>query len=155
MRKEGNQIFFDVFRREFREEKRKDLPRKVLQNAQNIFFLSERGLGLFIDILWLFGFWWPLVGTGSPLVVGESNSNISNPSFFPASALDAYLKAYPNSNWVDLGVLERFGCLVSKVLKKMKFQWSDQKLWPQEVSWHALHDFQDISTILTLILTYE
>ena len=42
---------FDVFRREFREEKRKDLPRKVLQNAQNIFFLSKGGLGLFIEIL--------------------------------------------------------------------------------------------------------
>jgi len=41
--KRGNQKFFDVFGKEFREEKRKNLPRKVLQNAQNRLFWSEVG----------------------------------------------------------------------------------------------------------------
>ena len=37
----------------------------------------------------------------------------------------------------------------------MKFWQLNQKLWPREISWHALHGLQDISTVLTSILTHE
>ena len=52
--------------------------------------------------------------------------------------------------------LKQYGCLVSITLEKLKFQRSNQKLWPWEVrrrqSWHG---FQDISTVLTLVSTHE
>ena len=49
-------MFLDVFGREFREEKRGNMSRKVLQNAQNpsffifiLFYLESGGLGGKID----------------------------------------------------------------------------------------------------------
>ena len=43
LRKERNQRFFDVFRRGFREAKRENILKIVLQNAQNPFFLKFEG----------------------------------------------------------------------------------------------------------------
>ena len=56
---------------------------------------------------------------------------------------------------VILMALEIFGCLVSRILDISKIQWLDQKLCPWEVSWCAQNSFQDISTVLTQILTHE
>ena len=57
--------------------------------------------------------------------------------------------------WLILESFERYRCVVSRTLKHMEIQWSDQRLWPWEVSWCALHGFQYISIILTSISTHE
>ena len=54
-----------------------------------------------------------------------------------------------------LVALERYGCLVSETLELLKIRLSDQMLWSQEASWCDQNSFQDISTSLTPILTYE
>ena len=51
--------------------------------------------------------------------------------------------------------LERSRCLDFRKLKKLKLQWLDQKLWSREACWCTFHDFLNISTVLTLILTHE
>ena len=46
-------------------------------------------------------------------------------------------------------------CLVSRILKKLKIPWLDQKLWPWEACCQTLHSFLDISIVLTPISTHE
>ena len=63
---------------------------------------------------------------------------ISSSCTFQVLTSEAYLEVFLNLDWGDLGVprnlwmLEIYGCLVFRKLKKLKFQQLDQKLWPWE-----------------------
>ena len=120
-----------MFRREYGEVKRENLPKQCSKNAQNLFFFFfgfDGGLGAFIGQKWPFGFQQPPVRFGSPLVAAGLDANISNPSFFLCLASDAYLKAIPKSDWAYLGVLEKVWMCTFQNTKETKIMMVESKV---------------------------
>ena len=74
------------------------------------------------------------LGVQQPLKVYQASANISNFDFFQLWFWLLVLMSFRTPIKLILLSLEISGFLVSKTLKKLKFQLLNKKLWPQEVS---------------------
>ena len=138
------------------------MPRNCSNHPSEDSSAKMRGQGSFVDPLMIFEAWCTLYVHRVGLEANECAPNrirltLATSSF---SAFRSSLWSHiwrSSRTWIGLILvfLEIFECLVSRTLKKLEIQHSDQKLWPWKAWWWAFYGFLDILTVLTPILTYE